>query len=631
MPEWTAPFQLPRFTTQSYSRYKANYIAKHGYTVYLPGLSDLIKIPVENPMTREEEAHWKAKDFGYFSPARLDEIEYMKRTRRERFEHMLSSPTPDIHTNYSSVMTALDNTEDALTTLSVVARVAIKFAPRALSRLLTGPVGWIMTASDCANFLTYHAGAMLPCMEAKREYERLAHLNPFGTTARLRRLEKLRRTLPSRFEFIEMAQTSKDLFGFGLCLGPIFGLLSDVIYGIARARMGQPVTWELPRFELHHWERVAAAAARNIPNAIAHLGSLLDHDVLKCSYAYHFATQVLDGPMRMWHPLREIIGLEDVEIPAPAPRNPLTREVIEEAGYEVDPAVNWAGSSRPWTTMDELQLHTAPRCQAGFEDYCERKRYDWEGFAAASEMTHACFRAASIAGEWEPIYYDEIQAHTNTRAALTACYKIKPIDDHPVIIEYIERSTPGRVPYWHQLRPPWEQVLVWSFFHSGVLEWKFIPYGVDWWVIPYPDPEYRAVAKTYWAWAGSPPYSYGPGFPLDWRPGDPIPDYIYIDEGTEFPPGWLPTDPVPAGVHIIDQDPLLRQQCSNAFLLGQTITTSSFRDAVNAGLDYCRGAPDPVECIISSLNDFATLGGHLPVARLLDQELHVRAGRIWFE
>ena len=53
MADWTAPFHRPKMTTEEFKKMKAEYVAKHGYTMTVPGLSDIVHIGVPNKMTEE--------------------------------------------------------------------------------------------------------------------------------------------------------------------------------------------------------------------------------------------------------------------------------------------------------------------------------------------------------------------------------------------------------------------------------------------------------------------------------------------------------------------------------------------------------------------------------------------------
>jgi len=85
MPDWTAPFKIPKISNEEWARRKADYVAKNGYTITIPGLSDIIKIRTEEPMTAQEHNWYKKKQWHNFSPKRLEEVREQKQKRKETF------------------------------------------------------------------------------------------------------------------------------------------------------------------------------------------------------------------------------------------------------------------------------------------------------------------------------------------------------------------------------------------------------------------------------------------------------------------------------------------------------------------------------------------------------------------
>lgn len=46
MPDWTAPFHMPRITTEEFLRKKAEYVAKNDYRYTIPEFDDIFHIPI---------------------------------------------------------------------------------------------------------------------------------------------------------------------------------------------------------------------------------------------------------------------------------------------------------------------------------------------------------------------------------------------------------------------------------------------------------------------------------------------------------------------------------------------------------------------------------------------------------
>ena len=107
MADWTAPFHTPTLTDEQFAAAKAAYVAKHGYTITIPGLSDIIKIRTEEPMTKLESYWWNHKQYDKFGPVRLEEVRRQKQKRKERYLAMLASPTPAVAQNSGSIMCAI--------------------------------------------------------------------------------------------------------------------------------------------------------------------------------------------------------------------------------------------------------------------------------------------------------------------------------------------------------------------------------------------------------------------------------------------------------------------------------------------------------------------------------------------
>lgn len=194
----------------------------------------------------EMQAHRDARKAGLPSPLSADQINELKR-RRDLARAIAKSPVPEWRQSMNSAMTWLDNLEDGLTTLAYLARVVGFFYKPALlaSGLLEGgamALDWLQ-ALDPLRQLT-----AVP----KRKAEELRNRSPDAKTGRKgpqkphngkpptwtkmlppkvrKPLEKLWPLLPSIPESLEIAQTTDNVFGVGLSLGPIFGAIEESIW-----------------------------------------------------------------------------------------------------------------------------------------------------------------------------------------------------------------------------------------------------------------------------------------------------------------------------------------------------------------------------------------------------------------
>jgi len=217
---------LPKFTNEEFEKRRVAYQAKYGNTVNVPGFSDVIHIiPKASISAEERAAHLFAIKRGLpspLSPAQIESLAYKK----FRFIKALAAATPDWMKTYGSVATMLDNIEDALVTVVVLSRFAARLAPRLLSRLVPG-LGWILLGSDMLNAVNIVSYLSFATMKKKRLLEDLAEKNPFHAKAAARRTFKLKRVIPTFGEFIEVLQTTDQLFGVGLCLGGLMGMVTD--------------------------------------------------------------------------------------------------------------------------------------------------------------------------------------------------------------------------------------------------------------------------------------------------------------------------------------------------------------------------------------------------------------------
>jgi len=217
---------LPKFTTAEFEKRRTAYQAKYGNTVNIPGFSDVIHIiPKARISAEERAAHLWATKRGLPSPLTPEQIETMH-YKKFRFLKALSSATPAWMKNYGAVAAVLDNVEDGLITVSVLGRIAAKIAPRLLGRIVPG-LGWVLLGADILNALNLISWASFAAKGGKRKIEGLAERNPFHAKAAANRALRLQRTLPGFGEILEILQTTDQLFGVGLCLGGLMGMVTD--------------------------------------------------------------------------------------------------------------------------------------------------------------------------------------------------------------------------------------------------------------------------------------------------------------------------------------------------------------------------------------------------------------------
>ncbi len=195
------------------------------FRVQLPGWDDVVHVVPVASLSEEEQA----------------------RRRRERAILLRASPVPDVVRDFAKIGQEIDNVQDALVTLSVLGRVATKISGRVIPGL-----GWIATAADILNVINVFyprgvrelaAGTMRASVrelrgrhryalskEAKRQFSLLSGSSGGTYMQRLRETERTGKIGFGWGEALQVAQTTDQLFGVGLSLGPVFGAIQDLIF-----------------------------------------------------------------------------------------------------------------------------------------------------------------------------------------------------------------------------------------------------------------------------------------------------------------------------------------------------------------------------------------------------------------
>lgn len=418
MPDWTAPFHRSHMTTEKFKKMKAKYVAKHGYTMTVPGLSDIIRVDFDQPLDEGEVKAWKRKDYDYFSPERYEDIKKMKQKRKEKFLNMLGSPTPHIVNNAGSIMTSIDDAQDALGTLAFVGLIAIKAAPRLLGGLLSGPVGWTMAAADMLNTMQHLGAKKIPSLSSQMAMWRAEHNAAQSRKVQVMRAAKTMKWLPTKGRVIEAAQVAKDVFGIGLCLGPIVGFAIEAVAGPYRRLTGAKVQVKTAHPWWPGWTRGAQIAMRSAP---CYAGSGLqteDDEVMLMSMANYLCRQEVAVGMKGWNAMEEVENIDDIELKAPVPKNILTQEVILEEGLAIDGNIGWPHSSKAWALMTDIVNELDGPCQGFANDFDAMHKKDWWPYAFDGLNNDAtCYTLATAEGE-EQIKY-EYTATVNVAQILT--------------------------------------------------------------------------------------------------------------------------------------------------------------------------------------------------------------------
>lgn len=427
MAEWLAPFHRPYMPSAEFDRLKHEYIQKYGYTLTIPGPEDIFHFGTEVPMTNLEENYWRYKMYDKFTPDRLEEIKYMKKRRKEAFQAMLSSPSPRIFTARASIITVIDDAQDALSTLAGIGTLIYMAVSPAVKRLISGPLGWTMAASDGLNFVNKAMSPEMRMIRNKKLTEKVTKHGPksskvqFDTDKkaralttkeaqkiRLARINKNIRTFTKggwKGKIVEGLQTTDNVYGIGISLGAIMNLPLDFASLCVRWEVPGGTHIKLPDIDIGHWGRVARRLVRNwlafegIPKeyrytehhspvvtktGTAGIDTIIDNEEeMKVRLGLFLAQQAIHMTADMIDPLEGVDNISDLAVKAPEPTNILTREVIEEAGDRIEDGVAWPATGEVWSNAQDLIEESSQHITDNLNSFCSRNNHSVAGWAVA--------------------------------------------------------------------------------------------------------------------------------------------------------------------------------------------------------------------------------------------------------
>jgi hypothetical protein len=369
------PFTLPKLTDDEFERKKAEYVAKYGYTVTCPGWEDIFHFKFPVVLTEEEEYLWSTGQKDKIPQYRREEIEEYKRKKRERYLQMLGSPTPRVVRALSSYATFLDDINDTLVTAAVVGRIAIKLFPK-LAKRLVPIVGWALLGADILNVVTLFSLMPFLTQSVKRGHWTWSGLNPFSKEAKMRRAAKLMKWVPSFGDIVQALQVSDSMTGFGICLGPLMGYFQDYFFGQLRELTGEKVTYRGGGPEFH--QRQMQAIRTMLQTGQIHQGGqvLSDEDHMLVLYAYLGAIRVIYPFVKDQDLTETLPNPTNWLIEAPAPRDPITIEVLNELGVDIEETRRWPSTGQRWSTIHDLIQTSTPTTLQTIRDVINRTRFD---------------------------------------------------------------------------------------------------------------------------------------------------------------------------------------------------------------------------------------------------------------
>lgn len=411
------PVKRHRFSTEEFIEKKAKFNAKYGYQMYIPGFWDIVKIDLRNMPTEEETALYKAKKYDELGMARFMEISDIMQEKKDSFLRMMYSPNPTWVNNCGSTMTFLDDVNDSLGTLSMVTRLAASLLPKTAAKALMGPAGWALALADVVNVAMTIARAPITAVMAKSDLSKASTTNPFCKEAKVARAKRLKKIKPDKGQIIEGLQVTKNVFGIGLCLGPVVGAFIEAFTGPYRVLTGKKVDviWPIPDLSKPEIAAMKGVYGAYMLNTGGQELSSLDHT--KTYLVAEMATHVLYPLFQEYHPMDMIDGIENIILPAKQPTDPLTKLLFEQEGVDIAAPTGHLHLDKSDASVSELMDVHNPRIRKSFEEYANNEKHTFLGQLGMQSVNNSTENLlALIEGE------DQVELDYVPNAK--ACFKI---------------------------------------------------------------------------------------------------------------------------------------------------------------------------------------------------------------
>lgn len=278
------------------------------FQITVPGWSDVIKIRPDSTLPPKER---RAKQIN-------------------RIIAMKKSAVPGVVQRMSQIATYLDNAEDLLSTALVLAKPLLRRLP---SKFIPG-LGWVLLVKDIFDFGTWILSSATPGMGGKRRaIDQVRSVN-MSRGARLQKTAKFFSTRPGVGALIEGLQATDTLFGVGLSLGPLMGLIQETIWTVIRSRPGDRVRIQVPTPPTPV-QKSAQFLLQN-PMMMGFGAALEIDDALKVMAAQEVAIDFLRASVRPEDVLSRGAMGDVLAMPQLVPNNELTREILKEQGIDPD-------------------------------------------------------------------------------------------------------------------------------------------------------------------------------------------------------------------------------------------------------------------------------------------------------
>jgi hypothetical protein len=350
---------------QDWETLRQKYINENGYVIRIPGFDDIIKTKPNFMKTDDER----------------------KIEKRLNLMRIMESPATNWGRKYSSVMTWMDNIQDTSSILYPMLNMMFRVAPKAFAKILPA-LGWMMLPMELLDAAVQIGRAPFKGLQAKRAACDLFHSNPFSRKGQWDRMDKLKNYKPGWGDVLQALQVLYDWTGVGLALGAVMGCITDTAFGAYRYLNGQPVRFTTEPPTMLDYEKYAGKGIK--------YAALMNTTGQIFSEEQHFWSMACGAISTLaFAPLAYSEGIADlaedpmkIVIPADRPTDPLTIQVIQEAGLDVERGVGWPFNDEKEISLDELSDHIAINTTDTYRDYLFRHKKDWYGFVSTAFWDH---------------------------------------------------------------------------------------------------------------------------------------------------------------------------------------------------------------------------------------------------
>ena len=416
MTDYAFPVKKWRFTSEEFDKQKAKYVAKNGYQITIPGLSDIVKFGNVPEPDAEELKAYRRKDHSGMTQSRYDEVKQLLAAKKASFQAMMASPNPTWLTNIGSIMQFLDDTNDSLGTAAIIARAGAQLLPKSLAGLMSGPAGWLWTAAQMVGFISTVLQSPFARMANKNALKNVSSANPISKEMKLRKAKFLKRVVPSQGEVIEALQVTNSVLGWGLSLGPILGAFEEAITGPIRVLQGHKVTVKWPFRLPTQWEVSQFLGLQAVQMLMTGSDDLPDEIHLKASLASTMAIKSLWPYFQEYNPMENIEGLEYIIMTPPKLKYPSSRQILLDEGINPDDHVGFIHAEGSDNTVQDLCQIGIDRIPGQAMKVMENMRHDVTGYIMAECMADTAINGCALLEGEENI---EIEFSPTAKALFT--------------------------------------------------------------------------------------------------------------------------------------------------------------------------------------------------------------------